>query len=82
MCFYSAGLETLCQLTLHAKPVSVLDWNKNGKKFASGSDDGEIAIWKLNDDEKNNNNDNDIKLFGVDNSFKNKESWLLVHKVR
>lgn len=69
-------IDFLSSLQQHEQAVNVVRFNHKGDILASAGDDGQILLWKQNDEI--------IKQFGVDDAeFKDfKESWYVYKRLR
>lgn len=69
-------IDFLSSLTQHEQAVNVIRFNSTGEILASAGDDGQLLLWKQNDEM--------VKEFGVDDSeFDDfKESWTVWKKIR
>ncbi|XP_074593037.1 chromatin assembly factor 1, p105 subunit [Brevipalpus obovatus] len=69
-------VEPLADLNRHQKAINVARFSPDPKIFASGDDEGNIILWKLDDGENSSDQKMVANGFEDGDDFVNKESWV------
>ncbi|EDO14566.1 hypothetical protein Kpol_361p3 [Vanderwaltozyma polyspora DSM 70294] len=79
------SIDFLSSLTQHEQAVNVVRFNSLGNILASAGDDGQLLLWRLDDETVSNNGvnkENNILLASDEDSENFKESWYVWKRLR
>lgn len=78
------SLDFLGSLTHHEQAINVIRFNSHGDVLASAGDDGQVLLWKQED--QNTQQESVIRPFGMDTEAgeadENKEKWVVWKRLR